>query len=156
VVGEIRIGLPSDLGRHHLNGIFDEFLDLYPKMRFDVHLSDYIQDLYRDELDIVIRYCDPKDSSLIASKLCVRAIIAIKHQTVVVKNIRKCLNLLVVAYKSKLDVTQGLASGALVEMLQGQYIGQSTLVYLIYKERKYQPPSLNGIYHVSEEQVYLM
>jgi len=43
-----------------------------------------------------------------------------------------------IAYKSALDVAQELESGELVELLAGQYRGQSTPVYLLYKERKYQ------------------
>lgn len=70
VVGEIRVGLPSYLGRNLLSRILDDFQSLHPQVRFIVHLSDYIQDLYRDELDIVIRYGDLQDSNLIAAKLC--------------------------------------------------------------------------------------
>lgn len=55
VAGEIRIGLPSDLGRHHLLGLLDDFQELNPQVRFILHISDSIQDLYRDELDIA--YC---------------------------------------------------------------------------------------------------
>lgn len=70
IAGEIRIGLPSDLGRNRLLAALDTFHELNPKVRFILHVSDYIQDLYRDELDIVIRYGEPADSNLIAAKLC--------------------------------------------------------------------------------------
>lgn len=43
-----------------------------------------------------------------------------------------------IAYKSGLDIAQELESGELVELLKGQYRGQSTPVYLLYNERKYQ------------------
>lgn len=43
-----------------------------------------------------------------------------------------------IAYKSALDIAQELASGSLVELLAGQYRGQATPIYLLYKERKYQ------------------
>ncbi len=70
VAGEIRIGVPSDLGRHRLLGLLDDFQELNPNIKFILHVSDLIQDLYRDDLDIVIRYGEPKDSGLIAAKLC--------------------------------------------------------------------------------------
>ncbi|RYY02019.1 MAG: LysR family transcriptional regulator [Gammaproteobacteria bacterium] len=197
VAGEIRIGLPSDLGRNRLSGILDEFLELYSQVKFIVHVSDHIQDLYRDELDIVIRYGDPKDSSLIAAKLCDnRRVLVASGQYV---SNHKPLQMLTdlsehnclmfyrndrpyskwefeqnglpitvnvvgdrsandgdlvkrwaiagkgIAYKSRLDVERELESGALIELLPEQYIGASTPVYLIYKERKYQPYRLTAL-----------
>lgn len=190
VAGEIRVGLPSDLGRNRLISILDDFQSLHPQVKFIVHLSDYIQDLYRDELDIVIRYGDLQDSNLIAAKLCEnrRVLIASPDYVANHKPIETLADLaehnclmfyrndrpyskwqfdrgdevitvnvtgdrsandgeLVkrwaiagkgVAYKSALDVAQELESGELVELLKGQYRGQSTPVYLLYKERKYQ------------------
>lgn len=190
VAGEIRIGLPSDLGRNRLSGILDDFQELHPQVRFIVHLSDYIQDLYRDELDIVIRYGDLQDSNLIASKLCENRRVLVASPAYVqnhpaIQSLadlaeHNCLMFyrndrpyskwqfeqdgeqitinvtgdrsandgeLVkrwalagkgIAYKSALDVAQELESGELVELLAGQYHGQSTPVYLLYKERKYQ------------------
>jgi len=197
VAGEIRVGLPSDLGRNRLSGILDEFLELYSQVKFIVHVSDHIQDLYRDELDIVIRYGDPKDSSLIAAKLCDnrRVLVASGQyvsnhkplQTLTDLSEHNCLMFyrndrpyskwefeqnglpitvnvvgdrsandgdLVkrwaiagkgIAYKSRLDVERELESGALIELLPEQYIGESTPVYLIYKERKYQPYRLTAL-----------
>lgn len=190
VAGEIRIGLPSDLGRHRLSGFLDDFQDLHPQVRFIVHLSDYIQDLYRDELDIVIRYGDLQDSNLIASKLCENQRVLVASPEYLQSHSRiQALTDLVghnclmfyrndrpyskwqfeqggqpitinvtgdrsandgelvkrwalagkgIAYKSKLDVERELIAGELVEVLEGQYCGQSTPVYLLYKERKYQ------------------
>lgn len=190
VAGEIRVGLPSDLGRNRLIGILDDFQSLHPQVKFIVHLSDYIQDLYRDELDIVIRYGDLQDSNLIATKLCDnrRVLIASPDYVANHKPIETLADLAAhnclmfyrndrpyskwqfdqddevvtvsvtgdrsandgelvkrwamaakgIAYKSALDVAQELESGELVELLKGQYRGQSTPVYLLYKERKYQ------------------
>lgn len=70
VAGDIRIGLPSDLGRSFLLEIFDDFQSRYPQVKFTLHFSDFMQDLYRDNLDLVIRYGEQKDSGLIAKKLC--------------------------------------------------------------------------------------
>lgn len=70
VAGEISIGLPSDLGRHLLLDILDKFQQQYPRIHLRLDLSDFMQDLYRDNLDMVIRYGELRDSSLVARKLC--------------------------------------------------------------------------------------
>lgn len=70
VSGEIRISIPSDLGRNLLLELMDGFQDLHPNLKLVVHISDSVQDLYREGLDLVIRYGDQKDSGLIALKLC--------------------------------------------------------------------------------------
>jgi DNA-binding transcriptional LysR family regulator len=70
VAGEISIGLPSDLGRHLLLDILDDFQKQYPRLDLRLDFSDLMQDLYRENLDLVIRYGELRDSSLIARKLC--------------------------------------------------------------------------------------
>lgn len=70
VSGEIRISMPSDLGRNLLLELLDGFQNIHPNLKFIVHISDSVQDLYREGLDLVIRYGDQKDSGLIAQKLC--------------------------------------------------------------------------------------
>lgn len=197
VAGEIRVGVPSDLGRHRLMQILDDFMGLHPQIKLILHVSDYIQDLYRDELDVVIRYGDPKDSGLIASKLCDnrRMLVASpdyvknhspietlndllehnclmfyrndrpytkwqfeQHAELITLNVRGDRSSndgeLVkrwaiagkgIAYKSQLDVERELESGALVELLPQRYVGQSTSVYLLYKERKYQAYRLTAL-----------
>lgn len=70
VAGEISIGLPSDLGRHLLLDILDEFQRQFPRVSLRLDFSDFMQDLYRDNLDMVIRYGELRDSSLVARKLC--------------------------------------------------------------------------------------
>lgn len=70
VAGEISIGLPSDVGRHLLLDILDAFQQQYPRIRLRLDFSDLMQDLYRDNLDLVIRYGELRDSSLVARKLC--------------------------------------------------------------------------------------
>lgn len=70
VAGEISIGLPSDLGRNIALGILDDFQEKYPRVSLRLDFSDLMQDLYRENLDLVIRYGELGDSSLIARKLC--------------------------------------------------------------------------------------
>ncbi len=197
VVGEISIGLPSDLGRHLLLNILDDFQRQYPGVNLRLNFSDMMHDLYREGLDLVIRYGDLRDSSLVASKLCdnrrVLAAAPAYIETMPVLNRledlaqHNCLyfyrndrpynhwlfyrdNELVeipiqgnrnandgdvvrrwglaghgIVYKSAMDLREDIAQGRLVTLLDGQYEGQSTPLYAVYKERKYQPYRLTAL-----------
>lgn len=68
--GEIHLGAPSDLGRDHLDGLLEPFRQRHPQIRLVMHLSDRIEDLYRNPFDLVLRYGLMRDSTLIAKKLC--------------------------------------------------------------------------------------
>ena len=69
VQGTLQIAAPSDLGRNALLGWLDEFRVRYPAVRFRLQLSDRNADLYRQPVDIAIRYGEPADSGLIAQPL---------------------------------------------------------------------------------------
>ncbi len=68
--GEVRISLSSDLGRNVVVPWLDEFLDAHPKLSLRTHLSDSNVDLYRDGVDIALRYGSPTDSNLYGFKIC--------------------------------------------------------------------------------------
>jgi DNA-binding transcriptional LysR family regulator len=68
--GEIHLGAPSDLGRDRLDGWLEPFRRQHPQIRLIMHLSDGIHDLYRNPIDLVLRYGLLRDSTLIAQKLC--------------------------------------------------------------------------------------
>lgn len=68
--GDIHLGAPSDLGRGPLDAVLEDFRGRHPGIRLVTHLSDHMQDLYRDPLDLALRYGLPRDSSLVARKLC--------------------------------------------------------------------------------------
>lgn len=68
--GEIHLGAPSDLGRDRLDRILEPFRQRHPQIRLIMHLSDGIHDLYRNPIDLVLRYGLLRDSTLIARKLC--------------------------------------------------------------------------------------
>ncbi|GGY71134.1 transcriptional regulator [Cellvibrio zantedeschiae] len=205
VAGEIRIGLPSDIGRHYLLALLNQFQELNPKVKFILHVSDLIQDLYRDELDIVIRYGQPKDSSLIAAKLCDNRRVLVASPDYLARHtpIKELQDLLEhncllfylngrpyskwqfecekdlvtlnvtgdrsandgelvkrwavegkgVAYKSALDVAEELASGTLVEVLAGRFLGQPSPLYLLYKERKYQAYRMTALIKYLKERI---
>lgn len=67
--GTLQIAAPSDLGRNLLVPWLAEFHAQYPALRFRLHLSDRMADLYRLPLDLAVRYGEPPDSSLIALPL---------------------------------------------------------------------------------------
>jgi DNA-binding transcriptional LysR family regulator len=67
--GEIHIAAPSDLGRQVLSPMLDRFLALNPGLRLALHVSDSIQDLRRERVDIAVRYGELGDSTLVARRL---------------------------------------------------------------------------------------
>lgn len=68
--GEVRISLSSDLGRNVVVPWLDEFLEAHPKLSLRTHLSDSNVDLYRDGVDMALRYGSPTDSNLYGFKIC--------------------------------------------------------------------------------------
>lgn len=68
---EIRIALPSDLGRNTVSQWLDEFSADYPALSLRSHLSDSRVDLYRDSIDMALRYGSPTtDANLYGFKIC--------------------------------------------------------------------------------------
>lgn len=71
LVGTIRLAAPSDLGRSVLLPWIDEFLALHPGVQLALAVSDRVQDVLRDAVDVAIRYGEPGDSRLVARRLFV-------------------------------------------------------------------------------------
>ena len=69
VRGKVRVSATSDFGRHVLKGWLDEFNVLYPEVTFALALSDSLSNLVEDDIDLVIRFGVPPDSSLVARRL---------------------------------------------------------------------------------------
>jgi DNA-binding transcriptional LysR family regulator len=69
IKGKIRLSATSDFGRHVLNPWLDEFTALYPQVVPALLLSDSFSHLISDDVDLVIRFGVPPDSSLIARPL---------------------------------------------------------------------------------------
>ena len=69
ISGTLSISIPSDLGRHVLLPWLDDFQQLHPRVNFQVRISDRLADLYRQPVDIAIRYGTPNDSALVALPL---------------------------------------------------------------------------------------
>ena len=69
VRGTLQISLPSDLGRNVVLGWLDRFQDRYPELTLRVQVSDRLADVFRQPVDLVVRYGHLADSSLVAFPL---------------------------------------------------------------------------------------
>ena len=67
--GLLRLSAPSEFGRNLLLPWLDEFQACYPGVRFRLQLSDSLADIYRQPVDVALRYGAPPDSSLVALPL---------------------------------------------------------------------------------------
>lgn len=70
VDGELRIALPSDLGRNLVIPWFDEFMQIHTGISLKVHISDSNIDFYRDPVDVALRYGSPNGANLYGFKIC--------------------------------------------------------------------------------------
>ncbi|MDC7704179.1 LysR family transcriptional regulator [Vogesella indigofera] len=67
--GLLQLSLPSDLGRNVLLPWLDEFLQQHPQLSLRLQVGDRLADVYRQPVDLAIRYGTPADSSLVALPL---------------------------------------------------------------------------------------
>lgn len=67
--GELKIAMPSDIGRNILLPLITEFCCEHPALSVRLSLSDQISDVFRDPVDIAIRYGKLEDSSYVALPL---------------------------------------------------------------------------------------
>ena len=66
VSGVLQLSAPSDFGRNVLLPWLDEFQREHPQLTVRLLLGDRIADLFRQPVDIALRYGEPEDSSLVA------------------------------------------------------------------------------------------
>ena len=71
LVGTVRVAAPSDLTRHLLLPMFDEFMDAHSGVQLRLSVGDRLLDVLRDEVDLAIRYGTLADSRLVARTLVV-------------------------------------------------------------------------------------
>lgn len=69
LVGTVRVSAPSDLARTVLMPMFNEFLQLHPGLKLAFNVGDRVLDVFRDEVDLAIRYGELSDSRLVARPL---------------------------------------------------------------------------------------
>ena len=66
ICGVLQLSAPSDLGRNTLLPWLDEFQGEHPQLQLRLLLADRVTDLFREPVDIALRYGAPEDSSLVA------------------------------------------------------------------------------------------
>lgn len=64
--GVLQLSAPSDFGRNVLLPWLDEFQQQHPQLTVRLLLGDRIADLFRQPVDVALRYGAPEDSSLVA------------------------------------------------------------------------------------------
>jgi len=69
LVGTVRVAAPSDLTRCVLLPMFDAFLAAHPGVQLALSVSDRVQDVMRDAVDLALRYGELSDSRLVARPL---------------------------------------------------------------------------------------
>lgn len=68
--GVLRIACPVSFAQFNLTPLLPEFSQLYPRLRYELVLTDSAPDLISERLDVAIRVGPLPDSSLIVYKLC--------------------------------------------------------------------------------------
>lgn len=66
IKGELRLSVPSDLGRHLLLPWIDDIMMKNPSLSIDLTISDSLSNLFLDKVDVALRYGKPQDSSMVA------------------------------------------------------------------------------------------
>jgi DNA-binding transcriptional LysR family regulator len=66
VSGVLQLSAPSDLGRNLLLPWLDAFQREHPRLTVRLLLGDRMADLFKQPVDIALRYGEPEDSSLVA------------------------------------------------------------------------------------------
>ena len=67
--GELTVTAPMSLGRIHLIPILADFLKTYPDIRANLVLTDRVQSLFQEQVDVGLRIGELPDSSLIAVRV---------------------------------------------------------------------------------------
>lgn len=69
IQGELKIAVPSDIGRNVLLPVITAFCEKHPKISLRIFMSDNVSDVFRDPVDVAIRYGVLENSSYVALPL---------------------------------------------------------------------------------------
>jgi DNA-binding transcriptional LysR family regulator len=69
IEGQLQISMPSDLGRHVVLPWLNDFQARYPGIRLRLQLTDRLANIYREPVDIALRFGVPPESSVVALPL---------------------------------------------------------------------------------------
>ncbi|MDI7417535.1 LysR family transcriptional regulator [Cronobacter turicensis] len=69
IQGELKIAVPSDSGRNVLLPVITAFCEKHPKVSLRIFMSDNVSDVFRDPVDVAIRYGVLENSSYVALPL---------------------------------------------------------------------------------------
>lgn len=69
IAGTLSLSVPSDLGRNLVLGWLDEFQARHPAVDFQLRVSDRLADMYRQPVDVALRYGGVEDANLVALPL---------------------------------------------------------------------------------------
>lgn len=67
--GAVNVSMPSDLGRNLVLGWINEFQQQHPQVLVKAHISDHLVGMYREQIDVALRYGESPDSNLVALPL---------------------------------------------------------------------------------------
>lgn len=70
--GKIQLSVPSDLGRNLVLGWLCEFRRHHPDVQLHLQVSDRLAGVYREQVDVALRYGEPPDSSMITLPIAPR------------------------------------------------------------------------------------
>ena len=73
--GKIRLSAPLSFGTIRLAPLLAEFAKAYPDIALEVHFSDRLVNLVDEGFDMAVRVGKPRDTTLIARKLCTSQLI---------------------------------------------------------------------------------
>ena len=190
--GLLKLTSASNFGRLHIAPYISEFIERYPEINIELRLTDFIEDIVDEGVDIAIRISTLHDSSLIAQKIADNPLVLVaspdyvakhgKPKTVEELKKHNCLTFLTrshifenwrymhgdeilstnisgnyqindaecvlnavkagqgislaTCYMTYSDITEA----RLVQLLPEIDFVQSNPIYMVYPERKYQPP----------------
>lgn len=67
--GVVRLSVPASFGRLYGVRLISEFLEMYPQMSVKLHFSDDVVDVVHDAFDVVVRFAELSDSTLVAKRI---------------------------------------------------------------------------------------